>query len=69
MPLLRQEIHSFVRLWNIHTIRAQRNRPNAVTGQPWKLYHIPSNDTPQCGNTPDPTLLQSLQDDVKDWGL
>ena len=68
MPLLRHEIFGFVRLWNIHTIRKQNNRPNSVTRQPWKLFHYP-NSAEQCGITPNCTFLQTLQDDIKDWGM
>ena len=67
MPLLRQEIHALVRLWKVHTIRPQRNRPNAVTGQLWKLYHMPPDDHPQCGIIPPANLLQTLTNDVDEW--
>ena len=68
MPLLRQALHGFVRMWNVHTIQAQRHRPNAVTGQLWKLYHLPS-DALQCGITPESEFLQALQEDVVEWGM
>ena len=41
MPILRQEIQAFARMWNCHTIRKQPNRPHAVHGKPYMLYNWP----------------------------
>ena len=30
---------SYVQLWNTHSIRKQKDRPNAVTGKPAVLYY------------------------------
>lgn len=39
MPVIRTELAEFVRVWNSHYIRKQRNRPHVVPGQPWTLYY------------------------------
>ena len=41
MPIVREATHAYVQLWNHHRIRKQPNRPNAVTGFPYLLYHYP----------------------------
>lgn len=68
MPILREEIHIFVRIWNAHKIRRQRNRPNCVTGQPVMLYHWPGEGVREYGLPPDPRKLQELNDATADWG-
>lgn len=40
MPIIRYEFTEFVRLWNSHHIRKQRNRPHVLSGKPWILYHM-----------------------------
>ena len=68
MPILREEIHKFARLWNIHTIRRQPNRPNCVSGQPVALYHWPPSGIENYGIKPDPDLHRELEEQVADWG-
>jgi hypothetical protein len=67
MPILRQELRDFVEDHNDHRIRADRSRPDHVHGRPNDLYR----DRPMgCvhGFTPDPELLQNLQDSLQSWG-
>jgi hypothetical protein len=59
MPILRTEIVNFVRLWNAHRIRKQRNRPNGVFGKPWMLYYHPEPPIEDYGLEIDPEALQS----------
>jgi len=47
VPILRDEIATFVETWNEHRIRSQRNRANHVAGIPNELYT--SDDTPRFG--------------------
>lgn len=68
MPILREDIHKFTRLWNIHTIRRQPRRPNTVSGQPVALYHWPRPGIQDYGLPPDPDLQQELGEQVSDWG-
>ncbi|KAE8378344.1 hypothetical protein BDV26DRAFT_304335 [Aspergillus bertholletiae] len=49
IPIIRQRIHAFVRLWNIHTIRRQSKRPHSVSGRPAQLYFFPSGDIQDYG--------------------
>lgn len=44
LPRIRYEFSEFVRLWNAHPIRKQKERPHVVPGKPWVLYHLPDPD-------------------------
>jgi hypothetical protein len=68
MPILRNEIYEFVRIWNVHRIRRQPKRPNAVVGQPLMLYKRPMPGDRKCGFVPDQQLLSEIQNDVSEWG-
>jgi hypothetical protein len=75
MPLIRQRIKSWVELWNIHTIRKQKNRPDAITGVPYMNYFHPrptSQDREaiqdrKCVLDTESELIQRLQQDVQEW--
>jgi hypothetical protein len=69
MPIIREELFKFVRLWNVHKIRRQTNRPNAVFGQPFFLYHYPKEDVTDYGLIPDQELLDDLLEDSSHWGI
>ena len=58
----------FADMWNSHTIRRQRNRPNSVTGQPVMLYHWPDKDVHDFGLVPDPEKLQEINNATSVWG-
>jgi hypothetical protein len=45
MPVIRYDFNAFVRTWNGHKIRKQKNRPHVVSGIPYVLYHMPNPDT------------------------
>ena len=68
IPLLCTEMQSFVRTWNVHRIRKQPNRPNAVPGKPYVLYHHPPDHVRNHGLSVNIPLLETLQNDVRDWG-
>jgi hypothetical protein len=70
MPILRQEICKFVRLWNVHNIRKQRERPDGVYGKPYFLYFHPEDrETEDYGLSPDQDLVDELLEDMNDWGM
>lgn len=60
MPLVRQEIQNFVRVWNSHRIRKQPHRPESISGKPWMLYHHPQEGIKDYGLPPDEEILQNL---------
>jgi hypothetical protein len=68
MPILRIEITSFVRTWNNHSIRKQKLRPHIVHGKPYMNYNYPADGVQNYGIIYDQNLLQTLQDEVKEWG-
>ena len=41
MPIIRAEVGDFVELWNMHVIRKQPNRPQAVADRPEINYFYP----------------------------
>ena len=63
-PIIRREIFGFVRLWNVHRIRKQRQRLNSLSGQPVRLYNYPAEGTEDHRLQPNAELLQILQDDM-----
>ncbi|KAL4976867.1 hypothetical protein BDW66DRAFT_159305 [Aspergillus desertorum] len=67
MPILRIQITSFVRTWNNHNIRKQRNRPHLVTGKPYMNYNCPAAGVQDHGIKFDMELFKSLQNDVQEW--
>lgn len=70
IPILRQEVQGFARMWNTHTIRKQPNRPNAVHGRPVMLYFYPQDScTQNYGLKPDPQLLKELTDQTASYGM
>jgi len=70
MPLLRREICKFIRLWNVHDIRKQKERPGGVYGKPYFLYFHPEDRGVQdYGLTADENLVNELLDDMNDWGI
>ena len=66
VPILRDEIATFVEIWNEHRIRAQKDRPNHVAGIPNELYT--DDATPRYGWTPDAQFLSQLGEAVADFG-
>jgi len=69
MPILRQEIQAFARMWNCHTIRKQQNRPNAVYGKPYMLYNWPqAPGVRRYGLKPDAELLSQLEEQTAEHG-
>ncbi|KAG0126345.1 hypothetical protein HOY82DRAFT_472556, partial [Tuber indicum] len=64
IPLIRSEIYGFADLWNTHTIRYQRSRPNLPTGKPIILYHHPTPPAQSYSLSPSVDTLTILQQDV-----
>ena len=69
MPILREEIQAFARLWNIHQIRKQPNRPSSVQGKPFMLYNFPKEPVRNYGIKPDDELLQKIRNHYLTWGM
>ncbi|KAL8739553.1 MAG: hypothetical protein Q9190_007654 [Brigantiaea leucoxantha] len=69
LPIIRMELESFIRLWNVHTIRKQFKRSKAVAGKPMMLYLYPPPGTTNYGLSFDEGCFQSLHDPVKDWDM
>ena len=66
VPILRDEITTFVETWNEHRIRPHRDRANHVAGIPNELYT--DNAARRYGWTPDAGFLEQLSETVKDFG-
>lgn len=68
MPILRKEIQSFVRTWNLHYIRKQPHRPTVVHGKPFMNYYYPADGVRDLGIPIDTDTCENLQSIVQDWG-
>ena len=60
MPIVREEVYKYVELWNVHSIRKQPNRPNAVTGKPRFNYLYPKDGAIHYGRPIDPEISESI---------
>ena len=69
MPMIRTEIYGFADLWNTHSIRYQRARPNLPTGKPIILYHHPIPPAQSYAMLPCKDTLARLQQDVESYGI
>jgi hypothetical protein len=67
MPIVREAVMAYVQLWNTHSIRKQKDRPNAITGKPAVLYYY-TPDVVQYGRPIDGSLVNELQADFGSWG-
>jgi hypothetical protein len=64
MPILRDELKSFVSTHNAHRIRAQPKRSHHIAGVPDELYRIGQ----QHGFTPDNEMLSALESALPKYG-
>lgn len=62
IPFIRCELQQFVRVWNNHKIRAQRNRPNVISGKPFMLYNYPKQPAKDWGVNFDEELHKLMYD-------
>lgn len=70
MPIIRSEVQTYARIWNIHRIRRQPNRPNCVSGQPIMLYNCPERTGAQeHGLNVDEELVAGLREQVSGFGM
>lgn len=60
MNIVRTQCFDYVKDWDYHTIRKQKNRPNSVTGKPFMLYYAPGNGTKSYGHIVDQQLVDNL---------
>lgn len=67
IPIIRYSIHEFARLWNVHSIRRQRNRPHSISGKPVKLYFWPSNNIQDHGIEPNTKLLEDIKTKITEY--
>jgi len=68
MPLIRDEIHNFVELWNAHSIRSQPKRPSVQPGKPVVLYITPPDGTLDNGQLEPVSTVSELCSEVLGWG-
>ena len=68
-PILREEIYSYVNIWNSHKIRPQKNRPNVVVGRPYMLYFNPPSPTENWGTSYDADMLANLESHLPQWDV
>jgi hypothetical protein len=69
LPMIQDEIYGFVRLWNAHTIRPQKQRPNVVSGKPFMLYHHPGDGIQNWAVPFSQEEFRTIKNKVKDWPI
>ena len=69
MPIIRAEGDDFRELWNLHLIRKQPNRPEAVAGRPKLNYFYPPDDIECYARDIDERICNEVQNDFPDWGM
>ena len=55
-------------MWNSHSIRKQRKRPNGLAGKPYMLYNYPADDIINHGLSADIASLDTVEANVQDYG-
>jgi hypothetical protein len=60
MPIVQEEVYKYVKLWNVHNIQKQPNRPNAVTRKPKFNYTYPKTSTIHYRHPIDPEISDSI---------
>lgn len=68
IPIIRAEVFSFVRTWNSHYIRKQKNRPYVIHGKPYMNYNHPPEGVVNYGLSINNELVKELQKDIEEWG-
>jgi hypothetical protein len=69
MLIIRHETQVFVRLWNVHKIRKQLKRSNAIVDQSNMNYFYLEDHVQNFAITSSFDLLRTMQDDVKEWDI
>jgi len=69
MPIVRDATHAYVELWNHHRIRKQPNRPNAVSGFPYLLYHYPPSGVGLYEVPISQEYISQLEESLEEWGM
>jgi hypothetical protein len=65
MPRIRNEVHRFIDLWNIHPIKADKSRPNAVSRKLFRLYKKPKGGAQRWGRLVDLDLCGEVLKDCE----
>lgn len=68
LPLVRQDMSSYVRTWNSHQIRKQKKRPAVIPGKPWMLFNHPPGDLQSHGLPFQEDLRRTIGAQVFEWG-
>ncbi|SMY20762.1 unnamed protein product [Zymoseptoria tritici ST99CH_1A5] len=66
-PMIRKQLQGFVRTWNKHKIRRQRNRPHVIPGRPHVLYNY--SQRPNQGDPIDTEYIKALNETTKGWKI
>jgi hypothetical protein len=72
LAVILEQIEHFAHLWNIHSIRKQRNWPYLIAGKPVLNYFHAQHWNPDMkyhGQPCDPVVLQWLQDAVHGYSI
>jgi hypothetical protein len=71
LPIIRRNVDHFTHIWNIHSIRKQKNRPWLIPGKPYLNFFHPKSINPDavdCGRPIHLPVLQELKDSLISYG-
>jgi hypothetical protein len=68
MPIIRSQVHGFVRTWNVHKIRRQKRRDHLPTGQPIYMYQHPQEGDDNYRTPVNQSKLQELKQPLLSYG-
>jgi len=69
--IIRRNVDHFTHIWNIHSIRKQKNRPWLIPGKPYLNFFHPKSINPDavdCGRPIHLPVLQELKDSLISYG-
>ena len=69
LPIIREEIYAFVRMWNAHSMRKQKGRPNVVVGRPNMLYWHPGDHVENFGTPYDEQTWSAADRELGEWDV
>lgn len=62
LPIIRRNVDHFTHIWNIHSIRKQKNRPWLIPGKPYLNFFHPKSINPDAVDCRRPVHMPVLQE-------
>ena len=69
LPIIREQVTEFVRVWNIHIIRKQPNYLHVVCGQLFQNYFFPKEGVKCYSILVNTNKLRELRKGYEEWDI